>query len=267
MKYVSYRRVSKRERDTGSCSLGWQAAEIARWCEKKGVELADDFSDDGQSAGRPLRRRPKGAALLAAAADGDCTIIVAKADRIFRETEEFLTTWSQWMRQGVVLKSANDELDMLSAAGKLTATIQAAVAEYERETIGERTRTRIQHRKQAGLRYLRDARYGFRFQGEVVDENGKKSGGTEVMDESEQATIAKMKDWQSRGWTLRKIASALNVAGVPTRRGKPWKHSSVAEILSTAKARLSKKKGEDGKGHVSLDLNVYLPHDIEEGDK
>ena len=118
-----------------------------------------------------------------------------------------------------------------------------------------------------GMRYLRDAPYGFRFDGEVTDEHGKKSGGTLVRDENEQAHIAKMRDWQSRGWTLRKIAAALNMAGVPTRRGKPWSHSSVQKILDTAAARMSKRKREDGKGHAAPDLALHFESETKDGEE
>jgi site-specific DNA recombinase len=264
MKYYSYRRVSKREKETGSASLEWQAAEIQRWCDKNGVQITDDFPDDGISAGKPLCRRPKGAELLAAVDGGDCTVVVAKADRIFRETEEFLVTWSEWARQRVDLRSANDALDRLSASGKLTATILAAVAEHERATIGERTRTRIQHRKKTGMRHCAYAPYGFRWEGVRVDEDGNKSGGELQRDDGELKWIEKMKKWQSEGWTLRRIAAELNAAGVPTRKGKPWIYSSVKKVLDTARARLSKRKRDDGRGPAAPDLTIHVEPDKEE---
>ena len=257
MKYYSYRRVSKKEKDTGSVSLPWQKSEIDRWLTQRKVALDGDFPDDGVSAQKHLRDRPQGALLMNAAAEGPCTVIVAKLDRVFRDTEDFLVTWSEWNRGGVILDSVNDKLEMLTATGKLSATIIAAVHEWERETIGERTRSRGLQRKQTGLRYLRDAPYGFRFEGEVTDEKGRKSGGTLVKDEREQGVIQMIRNWRKAGLTLRKIAAGLNIAGEPTRRGKPWIHSSVQTIIDTVKARIAQKKREDGAGPAAPDLNLY----------
>jgi len=266
MKYFSYRRVSKREKVTGSCSLEWQAGEIQRWCDKRNVALDGDFADDGVTAAKPLRRRPKGAELLAAVAGGDCTVIVAKADRMFRETEEFLETWREWADKGVDLKSPNDVLDRLSASGRLNATILAAVAEFERLTIGERTRTRIEHRKKSGMRHCAYAAYGWRWEGVTVDAEGKKSGGFSVPNEEEQRWIAKMRDWEEKGWTLRRIAAELNRLGVPTRKGSGWRHSSVSKILNTATARLRKRKLDDGKTCAAPDLTLRIKRDNGETD-
>ena len=127
MRYLSYRRVSKDPKDTGSVSLDWQAAEIKRWLVENKKELAEEFVDDGVSARRPLRARKAGAALMLATLKGNCTVIVAKVDRIFRDTQDFLTTVNEWARRGVTLESVNDHLDLVSPAGEFMATVMAAV--------------------------------------------------------------------------------------------------------------------------------------------
>jgi transposase len=140
----------------------------------------------------------------------------------------------------------------------------AAFHQLEREKTSERAVTRGKERKRLGMRYLRDAPYGKRFEGETVDAKGKRSGGTEVDDEKEQAVIMKMKKWRSQGWTLRRIANELNKTGVPTRRGKPWSKSSVHDILDTIDERLGKKKREDGKGNTGPDLKPFVEGDFKE---
>ena len=265
MKYIRYRRVSRAEKDTGSSSLEWQAAQIDEWCQKNKVQTEKDFSDDGVSAKKPLRRRPRGVELMAEAAQGPCTIIVAKLDRIFRDTEDFLVTWGEWARHGVVLESVNDRLEMLTASGKLSATIIAAVHQWERQTTGERVKAASLQKKRTGLRYAPVAPYGFLFEGETTDGEGKKHGGTLLRTEDEQRVIESMKEWHRRGWTLRKIAAKLTCDGVPTRHGKPWSHSTVKKILQTAGVRLSKKPREDGQGHAAPDLTIHVEPEKEDG--
>jgi DNA invertase Pin-like site-specific DNA recombinase len=267
MKFYSYRRVSKDPKDTGSVSLEWQASEIRRWLSENKKELSEDFCDDGVSARRPLRARKGGAALVRATAGGNCTVIVAKVDRIFRDTQDFLVTVNEWARRGVILESVNDRLDLVSPAGEFMATVMAAVNQLERRTVGERNKTRGIHRKESGQRYLRDAPYGFRFDGETTDENGKKSGGTLVKDDLEQAVLLKISQHRGRGFPLRHIAEELNKGGVPTRRGRPWSHSTIRKLLNTMRSRLSKKRREDGKGHAAPDLTIHVEPDEKDGEE
>jgi DNA invertase Pin-like site-specific DNA recombinase len=267
MKYLSYRRVSKNEKDTGSVSLEWQAAEIGRWCARNKVAQIQDSHDDGVTARKPLSKRPGGKELLERANGGPCTVVCAHMDRIFRSTREFLNQTFEWASKGVLFVSVNGGMDLTTAEGRCFATCMAAFHQLEREKTSERNRSRGQQRKEMGARYLRDAPYGFRFQGETTDERGKKSGGTLVRDENEQAAITKMKDWRRSGWSLRKIAAGLNVAGIAPRRGECWSHTSVQAILETASARLSKKKAKDGKGHVAPDLSIHVEPQEKDGEE
>ena len=267
MKYLSYRRVSKNEKDTGSVSLEWQEAEIKRWLARHKVPDCKDFPDDGVTARKPLGKRKGGKELLAAAEGGPCTVICAHMDRVFRNTREFLNQTFEWASKGILFISVNGGMDLQTAEGRCFATCMAAFHQLEREKTSERNRTRGQQRKDTGQRHCAYAPYGFRWEGVTVDEKGRKSGGSLVRDETEQGWIAKMKDWQVKGWTLRRVAAELNSRGVPTRKGKPWIHSSVQKVLDTAKARLSKKKRDDGNGHVAPDLTLHVEPDEKDGDE
>ena len=264
MKYLSYRRVSKNERDTGSVSLEWQAAEIKRWCERYKVKEIQDSFDDGVTARKPLGKRPGGKELLERANGGPCTVVCAHMDRIFRSTREFLNQTFEWASKGILFVAVNGGVDLVTAEGRCFATCMAAFHQLEREKTSERSLSRGAQRKRSGMRHCAYAPYGFRWDGITTDDDGKKSGGVPVRDEIEQQWISKMREWQAKGWSFRRIADELNSLQVPTRKGKPWIFTSVRKILTTAKARLSKRKREDGKGHAAPDLNVYLPHDLEE---
>lgn len=267
MKYLSYRRVSKNEKDTGSVSLEWQAAEIQRWCARNKVAHIDDSEDDGVTARKPLEKRRGGKELLERANGGPCTVVCAHMDRVFRNTREFLNQTFEWATRGVLFVAVNGGTDLSTPEGRAIATCFAAFHQLEREKTGERNRSRGQHRKQTGLRHCAYAPYGFRWEGGTIGQDGKKKDESPVRDEKEQAQIVKMREWQSRGWSLREIAAELNRLGVPTRKGKPWIHSAVQKILDTAKARLSKKKREDGKGHAAPDLTIHVKPDEKDGDE
>jgi site-specific DNA recombinase len=55
-------------------------------------------------------------------------------------------------KRKVALISVAESLDTASAAGRLVITIMAAVSQWEREAIGERTRDALRHKRSQGHR-------------------------------------------------------------------------------------------------------------------
>jgi DNA invertase Pin-like site-specific DNA recombinase len=83
--------------------------------------------------------RPQLAKLMAALKAGD-TVIVTKIDRLGRSTRELLELIERIGKAGAAFRSLGDPLfDTSSSQGKLMATLLAAIAEFERDLIRERT--------------------------------------------------------------------------------------------------------------------------------
>jgi DNA invertase Pin-like site-specific DNA recombinase len=83
--------------------------------------------------------RPQLAKLMAALKAGD-TVIVTKIDRLGRSTRELLELIERIGKAGAAFRSLGDPLfDTTSSQGKLMATLLAAIAEFERDLIRERT--------------------------------------------------------------------------------------------------------------------------------
>jgi DNA invertase Pin-like site-specific DNA recombinase len=83
--------------------------------------------------------RPQLARLMASLKAGD-TVIVAKIDRLGRSTRELLELIERIGKAGAAFRSLGDPLfDTTSSQGKLMATLLAAIAEFERDLIRERT--------------------------------------------------------------------------------------------------------------------------------
>jgi len=57
----------------------------------------------------------------------------------------------QFNRRGVALVSVAESLDTGSAAGRLVLNVMTAVSQWERETIGERTRDALRHKRARGV--------------------------------------------------------------------------------------------------------------------
>ena len=78
--------------------------------------------------------------------EGD-TLVVWRLDRLGRSMKD-LITWVTWLeKEGIGLQSLQEAIDTTSPSGKLTFHLFAALAEFERQLIQERT--------QAGLRAAR----------------------------------------------------------------------------------------------------------------
>ena len=75
---------------------------------------------------------------LRAVREGD-VLVIWRLDRFARSTAELLRLWEQLQHRGVVLRSLNESIDSGSATGKLVYTVIAAMAEFERNLISERT--------------------------------------------------------------------------------------------------------------------------------
>jgi site-specific DNA recombinase len=72
---------------------------------------------------------------------------VAKLDRLTRSVKDLCELIDRFERRGVALVWVAESLDTGSAAGRLVLNIMAAVSQWEREAIGERTRDAMRHKR------------------------------------------------------------------------------------------------------------------------
>jgi DNA invertase Pin-like site-specific DNA recombinase len=83
--------------------------------------------------------RPQLAKLMASLQPGDM-VIVTKIDRLGRSTRELLELIERIAKAGAAFRSLGDPLfDTSSSQGRLLLTLLAAIAEFERDLIRERT--------------------------------------------------------------------------------------------------------------------------------
>lgn len=222
MKAIGYVRVSTDKQADGGVSLEAQAEKVRAMATVQGVELLDIIIDAGQSA-KTLDR--PGMARLLKLVDSravDC-VIVAKLDRITRSVKDLAELLDRFNRREVSLVSVADSLDTRTAAGRLVLNIMVSVSQWEREAIGERTKDAMAHMKATGAR-VGNIAFGFQ-----LGENGQL-----VPNQAERDIIAKVRELQVAGYSLREIAAELNRQGFTTRRGSAWRHEYVAGILKAA---------------------------------
>jgi DNA invertase Pin-like site-specific DNA recombinase len=99
--------------------------------------------------------RPQLAKLMAGLKAGDL-VVVTKIDRLGRSTRELLELIERIGKAGATFRSLGDPLfDTTSSQGKLLSTLLAAVADFERDLIRERTGAGRERAMAAGVKFGR----------------------------------------------------------------------------------------------------------------
>lgn len=224
-KALSYLRVSGKSQ-IGGDGFPRQRTTIAAFAEVNGLDVVEEFRDEGVSGTLGLAERPGLTALLeAATAAGIDTVLVEKADRLARdlvESELLLRTFREHEIR-VVEADGGHELtngDDASPTTVLIRQVLAAVSEFEKSGLVAKLRAaRDRVRRQRG-RCEGPPAYGAR------DEEA--AGLKRLL---EVAT-----DADGRRRSLAEIAATLNAEQVRTRTGRPWARSTVQTLLARHRA-------------------------------
>src|ERR1700680_3515558 len=199
MQAIGYVRVSTDRQAEQGVSLEAQEAKIRAMATVQSAELLDVIVDGGESA--KSLNRPGLQRLLELINAGQVeAVIVAKLDRLTRSVKDLCGLLELFEKRKVALISVAESLDTGSAAGRLVITIMAAVSQWEREAIGERTRDALRHKRGKGER-VGNIAFGSRL---------AQDGQHVEPDPAEQATLAEIRRLRAAGGTLRGIAADLN---------------------------------------------------------
>lgn len=223
-KAIGYVRVSTDEQAAEGYSLAAQRAKLEQYTSLHDMSLMTVCSDEGLS-GKRCDNRPGLQHALDALKSGTAeALIVLKLDRLSRSTRDVLDLVERSARENWAVHSISEKLDTSSAAGRFVVTILAALAQMEREQIGERTSAAMSHMKRQGLR-VGSIPFGF-----DLGQDGR----TLVPNKREQAIIAEVRQLLASGWSRRRIATELNRRNIPTKASGLWTHVQVGRILEAA---------------------------------
>lgn len=119
--------------------------------EDMGQELLPQrWFSDTISGKVPAKERPQFSKLLERMEVGDL-LLVSKLDRLGRDMIDVLQTLKTLEESGIRVKvKALGDVDLTSAAGKVTVRVLAAVAEMERDLLVERTQAGLARAKAEG---------------------------------------------------------------------------------------------------------------------
>ena len=219
MKAIGYVRVSTDEQAKSGLGLEAQIAKIKAYAELFDIELTEIIMDEGIS-GKTLDREGLQRAIKILKDKKAEGMVIAKLDRLTRNVAD-LGTLVSTVFDKAELYSVSEQINTKNAAGRLVLNVLVSVAQWERETICERTKDALQAKKARGEKTGGNVPFGFN------EVNGKL-----IRNEEEQSIINEIKNLKNKGLSLRKIAEALNERGIATKNGKTWTAAQIQRIAA-----------------------------------
>ena len=219
---VAYCRVSTEEQASSGVSLAAQEQKLRAYCLAMDLELVAVESDAGVSA-KTLDRPALARALAALDSGAADALVVVKLDRLTRSVRDLADLLEQYFSADHGLISLGESVDTRTAAGRLVLNVMTSVAQWEREAIGERTSSALQHMKAQGKR-VGAVPYGY----ELAED-----GETLVPNETEQAVIARARELRDGEFrSLRMVSALLANEGVFSRKGTRFDPQQIARMIS-----------------------------------
>ena len=152
MKAAVYARVST---SNGSQTCENQLLELRRYCEARGWEVYAEYTDEMSGA---KDRRPGLDRLLVEARRARFQVVVCWAlDRIGRDLKHLLAVLEDLQSLNIPFVSLKEGLDLGSASGRFQLAILAALSQFERERLKERTISGLNRARAQGKRLGRPA--------------------------------------------------------------------------------------------------------------
>lgn len=216
LRAVAYLRVSTDRQDLG---LDAQRAAIEAWAARGQIAVVS-WHEDRVSGGADLDARPALADAVAALARSDAGLfVVAKRDRLARDTTNAGLIGRQVERLGAVVASADGVGDGVDPASQMLAGIMDVFAQFERALIRSRTVAALAVKKLRREKWNGVAPYGWALAGQQL-----------VAAPAEQAAVRFATARRDEGASLRAVARELEAAGHKPRRGEHWHPQTVARM-------------------------------------
>lgn len=217
MKFVTYYRVSTNKQGMDGLGMEAQRHDVERFLLHRyrgEAEIVAEFSEVRSGT----KRRPMLDAALAETKKLGATLIVAKLDRMARNTELFLNI----LNSGVAVVFVDlPDVDSASPAGRMMLTVLAAAAEFEARMISTRTKAAISAAKSRGTKFG-----GLRPR--TAESNEEKKRQAQEKAENLRALVIPLRQG---GATLAEIGRALYQAGIRNSKGNALAPMQVRRIL------------------------------------
>lgn len=221
MRCAIYIRVSTEEQVKEGYSIGAQKERLDAYVKSQGWEIISYYVDEGISA--KDTNRPELQRMIKTIEDGIIDVVlVYRLDRLTRSVLDLYQLLETFDKNGCHFKSATEVYDTTTAIGRLFITLVAALAQWERENLGERVRMGMTQKVREGEWHGSTPPIGYL----NVD-------GNLIINEEEAVIVRNIFKWYAdEGLSDNKIAIKLNEMGIETKKGMGiWRENRVRYIL------------------------------------
>ncbi|MES1052030.1 recombinase family protein [Bacillus thuringiensis] len=219
MRCAIYTRVSTEEQASEGYSISAQKNRLTSFCEAQDWDIVGYYVDEGISAKNTNRPEPK--RMIEHIEKGliDC-VLVYRLDRLTRSVSDLYELLKIFDKHDCKFKSATEVYDTTTAIGRLFITIIAALAQWERENIGERIRVGQQEKVRQGKYTSARKPYGY-----AADH---KKGILTIIEDEAKVIRSIFNDYL-KGHSAMRISRNLNTIGTTGR--DYWNEKAVMYIL------------------------------------
>ena len=226
VKHVAgYVRVSTFEQAEKGTSIDEQKRLIREECQRRGWRLVNIYCDEGAS-GRLTDRRGLDELREHASAGVFSVIMFTKSDRLTRSLRDLSNFWHDWTKAGLeIICIEQPEINSEGLSGKMIRNLLGIFAEWERDTIIERTSSGRMARWRNYEAIIGTLPYGYHF-----DKHNRKI----IFDLKKIITCKRIfKLYLDRNLSARDIAIRFTKESIPTPRGtnSRWQYGTVLRIL------------------------------------
>lgn len=221
MRTAIYVRVSTQEQAEEGYSIKAQIERLNAYASSQDWKVVKTYVDDGQSA-KDMKRTELSRMLDDMKNDNFDCVLVYKLDRLTRSVLDLYTMLNVFEKYNVKFKSATEVYDTTNAMGRLFITLVAALAQWERENLGERVRMGMNQKAKEGKWTVSLPPFGFNKNGDNLEIN-----------EKEAAIVREIFELYLTGkYGVGKIAKLLNYRGTKTKNNANWNLNSIRYVLT-----------------------------------
>ncbi|MFE4524731.1 recombinase family protein [Cytobacillus firmus] len=220
-KVAIYARVSTEEQAKEGYSISAQKQKLRAFCIAQDWDISGLYVDEGISA--KDMKRPQLQRMIEDIKAGkiDC-VLVYRLDRLTRSVLDLYKLLEIFDMNDCKFKSATEVYDTTTAMGRMFITIVAALAQWERENMGERISFGYAEK-------VRQGKYAHNIRPIGYDLDLKT--GYLTINENEAKIIRTIFDLYLKGYGGNRICKYLNERKVTTKEGNKWNDKPLMQIL------------------------------------
>lgn len=220
MRAALYIRVSTNEQAKEGYSIPAQKERLDAFAKSQGWTVTEYYLEEGES-GKDLHRPAMKRLLADIESGGIDVILIYRLDRLTRSVVDLHALLQLFEKNNVAFRSVTEIYDTTTATGRLFITLVAAMAQWERENLGERVYFGMAEMARQGRRPGTKEPYGYRY-----------ADGKLLFFPEEAKVVRQIYNLYLQGNGFRKIVRVLNNSRIPTKTGKTWTDNTLSVILT-----------------------------------